>query len=389
MSNKIDVNVLKQPVGVLSNENEKFIFTYTHIRDFVSLTMPTRTQQYVNNKLHPIFEMNLPEGYLLSIIKKHFSKIVKTDEFGILKLISKGVKGRITYNSTEDNTENSLELNDLLNPQSANLFEELVSKFALNSAISGVQPKVLANIQNKATLKYDNYIVKSWGKEYPELALNEYYCMLLAKYANIPVPEFYISSDAKLFIMKRFDILEDDTILGFEDMCVLQAKQSDEKYDGSYESIAKSIKTFVSPKYKKKSLKDFFKIIVINNILQNGDAHLKNFGLVYENIESIKLAPAYDIVSTTFYIKNDILALNLLGSKKWWDKKYILRFGMENCELTKHEVTLLYDECINASKKVLSTIETNMVKEKNEDKKSLLKHLKNLLELTLDLSQGF
>ncbi|WP_297482210.1 HipA N-terminal domain-containing protein, partial [Sulfurimonas sp.] len=88
MSDKIDVNVLKQPVGVLSNENEKFIFTYTHIRDFVSLTMPPRTQQYVNNKLHPIFEMNLPEGYLLSIIKKHFSKIVKTDEFGLLKLIS-------------------------------------------------------------------------------------------------------------------------------------------------------------------------------------------------------------------------------------------------------------------------------------------------------------
>jgi len=380
MSDSIEVNVLKQPVGMLSNEDEKFIFTYTHTDAFVSLTMPPRTQQYINNKLHPIFEMHLPEGYLLSIIKKHFSKIVKTDEFGLLKLISKGVQGRITYNTTENSPKNSLTLDDLLNPQSSNLFEELVSKFALNSAISGVQPKVLANIHNKATLKYDNYIVKSWGGEYPQLALNEYYCMLLAKYANIPVPEFYISNDAKLFIMKRFDILENGKILGFEDMCVLQAKQSDDKYDGSYESIAKSIKIFVSPKYKKRSLKDFFKIIVINNLLQNGDAHLKNFGLLYENIENIKLAPAYDIVCTTFYIKNDILALNLLGSKKWWEKKYILRFGMESCELTKYEVNLLYDECINAGKKVLALIKKNILKEEDEDKKKLLNHLKNLLQ---------
>ena len=141
-----------------------------------------------------------------------------------------------------------------------------------------------------------------------------------------------------------------------------------------------SIKTFVSPKYKKRSLKDFFKIIVINNILQNGDAHLKNFGLIYENIENIKLAPAYDIVSTTFYIQNDILALNLLGSKKCWDKKYILRFGIQSCELTKHEVNLLYDECINAGQKVLTEIENHLEKEKNEGKKELLKHLKNLLK---------
>jgi len=105
-----------------------------------------------------------------------------------------------------------------------------------------------------------------------------------------------------------------------------------------------------------------------------------NFGLVYEDIENIKLAPAYDIVCTTFYIKNDILALNLLGSKKWWDKKYILRFGMGSCELTKHEVNLLYDECTNAGKKVLTLIEESLLVEEDKDKKELLNHLKNLLQ---------
>ena len=384
MQDSLKVDVNDTFIGKLSCENDKFIFSYLqNDSDFLSLTMPSRTEQYLNTKLHPIFEMHLPEGYLLSIIKKHFSKLVKTDDFGLLKLISSSINGRITYESNISNKNRFLKLDDLLNPVSDNLFEELVSMFALNSALSGVQPKVLAIIENKATLKYDNYIVKSWGDEYPELALNEYYCMNILKYANIDVAEFYISSDDKLFIMKRFDI-KDNEKLGFEDMCVLQAKQRDDKYEGTYEQVVKTIKTFVSPKYKKSSLKQFFKMVVINNIIQNGDAHLKNFALIYSDIKNIKLSPAYDVVSTTAYIKNDIPALHLLGSKKWWDKKYLLRFGVESCDLSKNEAKELYDECIDASKKVIDELECRMANEKNDNKLMIMNHLLELLQKVSD-----
>ena len=114
--------------------------------------------------------------------------------------------------------------------------------------------------------------------------------------------------------MKRFDVTEDGRYLGFEDMCVLQAKQREDKYEGSYEQIAKTIKIFVSSRYKKSSLMDFYKMVVINNLLQNGDAHLKNFGLLYRDINEIKLAPAYDVVTTTLYIQKDIPVLHLFGS---------------------------------------------------------------------------
>lgn len=381
MQNSIDVNISNNFVGRLSNESEKFIFSYdTDNADFVSLTMPFRNEQYLNSKLHPIFEMHLPEGYLLSIIKKHFSKLTKTDDFGLLKLMSSSIKGRITYSEKKDQNKNTLNLEELLNPSSEDLFEELVSRFALTSSLSGVQPKVLASIENKATLKYDDYIIKSWGEEYPQLALNEYYCMKIVKYSSIDVPEFYISSDDRLFIMKRFDILDDEIKLGFEDMCVLQAKQRDDKYEGTYEQIVKTIKTFVSPKYKKSSLEQFFKMVVINNIIQNGDAHLKNFGLVYSNIKDIKLSPAYDVVSTTAYIKNDIPALHLLGSKKWWDKKYLLRFGIESCELSNAKAKTLFDECINATLKVAKEIENRLKIENDDNKKTILNHILKLLK---------
>ena len=58
----------------------------------------------------------------------------------------------------------ALTLEDLLHPKQEDLFSELISRFALVSPLSGVQPKVLAQVENKATLKLDDYIVKAWGQ---------------------------------------------------------------------------------------------------------------------------------------------------------------------------------------------------------------------------------
>lgn len=371
MNDQIDVKVDTQNVGVLFKEDEIYEYVYQNEQNFISLTMPIRKRAYKSKQIHPIFEMHLPEGYLLSIIKKHFSKLTKIDHFNLLKIMSNSIHGRITY-GYKNKQENILTLNMVLNSKDENLFSELVKKFALNSAISGVQPKVLAQMQNKATLQTQDFIVKSWGEDYPELALNEYLCMSVAKKANIPTPLFYLSNNRKLFIMERFDVKKNGKYLGFEDMCVLQGKNTDEKYEGSYEHIAKTIKTFVSPQNKKLSLINFFKIIVINYLLKNGDGHLKNFALLYDNIKNITLAPAYDIVTTTAYIKNDIPALFLMGSKKWWGKEYLLRFGEEVCDLTKKEVNDVYECCIKAKNEILETFE----KYENNNTKNFLNILK-------------
>lgn len=361
MNDILKVQVENENSGALSFEDNKYIFSYkTEDKEkFISLTMPVRNKSWDSNQLHPIFEMHLPEGYLLSIIKKHFSKFSKTDDFGLLKLLSSSIKGRLSYEVGEKSALKPLSLDDLVHSKNKNLFDELVNRFALNSPISGVQPKVLAQIENKATLKLEDYIVKSWGEDYPELALNEFLCMEVLKEAKIPVPKFYLSDDRKLFIMKRFDIKEDNSYLGFEDMCVLQGKQRDDKYEGTYEQVVKTIKTFVSAKYKKEALSNFFKMIVLNFLLKNGDAHLKNFGLVYDGIQNINLAPAYDVVTTTVYIKNDIPALHLLGSKKWWSEKHLLRFGVETCDLTPKEAKSLYDVCVEARNRVVEKYKSN------------------------------
>ena len=195
MKDKLLVKTDDNLSGLLSIENEEYIFSYetTEDKNFISLTMPVRNKSWNSKQLHPIFEMHLPEGYLLSIIKKHFSKFTKTNEFGLLKLMSPSIKGRLSYQTENLEKNKPLVLDDILHSKDDKLFDELIDRFALNSPISGVQPKVLAHIQNKATLKLEQYIIKSWGDEYPQLALNEYICMSIVKKANIPVPEFYIS----------------------------------------------------------------------------------------------------------------------------------------------------------------------------------------------------
>ena len=370
MRDSLNVDIDKIFSGNIIKENREYIFSYKtqDKNQFISLTMPVREKNYIGINLFPIFEMHLPEGYLLSIIKKHFSKILKTDEFGLLKLTAKNIKTRITYEGVDAYLSDSLSLENLIHPKDENLFDELVNRFALRSSLSGVQPKVLATVEDKATLSLDEYIVKSWGDDYPHLALNEYYCMSVLKKAGVRVPRFYISDDNKLFIMKRFDIKEDRSYLGFEDMCVLQAKQRDDKYEGSYEAIAKSIKIFVSPRHRKNALRQLFKMVVINSMVKNGDGHLKNFGLVYDGYEDINIAPAYDVVCTTMYIKKDIPALSLLGSKKWWNKKLLFRFALESCELTNKDTNKLYDECVIAIKEVSLEVQKDMKSYSNQEK---------------------
>jgi len=349
MSDSLKLYINKTYTGNLSFEDDKYIFNYIqNAKDLVSLTMPIRSASWVDKKLHPIFQMNMPEGALKDTIKNHFSKIQTMDDINLLKLIGPYMLGRVKFEKIIEVKE-SLELDDILNSKKQNLFEELMQRFAIKSGVSGVQPKLLLQAHNKTTMKFEHYIVKSWEQNYPNLALNEYFCMRAIQNANLPTPEFYISDDLKMFIMKRFDIDEDGTYLGFEDMCVLTARGTEEKYDGSYEEIARVIKDIISPQKRKESLKILFKAVVMNHLLGNGDGHLKNYGILYkDDFTNSYLAPIYDVITTKIYIKNDIPALKLGDGKLWWKEKTYKTFAKLSCKLSNKEYKNILLECQEA-----------------------------------------
>jgi len=224
-----------------------------------------------------------------------------------------------------------------------------MERFAIRSGVSGVQPKLLLSAQNKTTMKFEHYIVKSWQKEYPQLALNEYFCMRAIQNANLQTPEFYMSEDMSLFVTKRFDVKDDDTYLGFEDMCVLTARGTEEKYDGSYEELARLIKDIIPPQNRRNALVTLVKAMIMNHFLRNGDGHLKNYGVLYEDdYEDANLAPIYDVITTTMYIKKDIPALSLGANKLWWREKSYKNFAKSSCGFSVKEYEEIVSSCVLA-----------------------------------------
>ena len=126
----------------------------------------------------------------------------------------------------------------------------------------------------------------------------------------------------------------DGASLGFEDMCSLQALGTAQKYAGSYERVAKSIRDFVSGDHLPAAREQFFAMLVLSVMLRNGDAHLKNFGVLYASpLGPVTLAPVYDIVTTTVYLRKDVPALSLAGTKKWWPRKMLERFAVSHLSL--------------------------------------------------------
>ncbi|MDO8843297.1 HipA domain-containing protein [Methylicorpusculum sp.] len=136
---------------------------------------------------------------------------------------------------------------------------------------------------------------------------------------------------------------------------------------------------FCSPVNKMRSLQQFFKMVVLNNCLQNGDAHLKNFGLLYDDLSAIRLAPAYDVVRTKVYIKQDIAALTLLGSKRWWEQAYLLRFAVVSCGLTAKIAHRLLEECRVALGEVRELVNRRLLDESVAKKREVLEHLSVLM----------
>lgn len=320
----------------------KYIFAYDPSADAgaqVSLTMPVRLESWVSRELHPIFQMNLPEGALLEAIRSAIAKVIGEDDLSILRVTGGNQVGRNRYalpsNGSPQISETPESLDELLAyPDTTELFHELVTKYALRSGISGVQPKVLLDASQRGTVTSAGYIVKSWGTDYPYLAANEYFCMTAAKRAGLPTPEFFLSNNGGLFIMRRFDITPEGEAIGFEDMCSLQALGTARKYASTYERVSKSIRDFVSGNNLMKAREQFFSTLILSVMLRNGDAHLKNFGVLYTiPLDTVELAPVYDVVTTTAYISKDVPALTLAGTKKWWPRKLLERFAVAHLSL--------------------------------------------------------
>ena len=114
--------------------------------------------------------------------------------------------------------------------------------------------------------------------------------------------------------MRRFDRGADGERIHIEDFAQVFGLYPARKYDGAAShDIASVLNVAISPF----AALEFVRRLTFSVVMGNGDMHLKNWSLIYPDQRRTALAPAYDFLSTTPYIKDDKSALKVSRSARF------------------------------------------------------------------------
>ena len=285
-----------------------------------------------NQRLHPVLSNLLPEGSLRELIAQGL-KVHVDNEFHIFAYLGEDLPGALVATPMESDEAPDSVLAAHGRVRAVKFKKEnREHKFSL----AGVQMKFSMkekdgryNLSQGDTL--GDWIIKTPSTRYKNVPLNEYTAMSLAAMAGVDIPKIKLIELDKLdklppinlpderqaFAIKRFDRSEDRRIY-MEDFAQILVKYPHEKYGAaSYEQIGR-----VVYEYSGNGLADAQQLarwLLVNILLANGDAHLKNWSLLYQDHITPRLAPAYDIVTTSVYIEDERkYALNLGKTKQWY-----------------------------------------------------------------------
>jgi serine/threonine-protein kinase HipA len=299
--------------------------------DFVSLTMRVRQDPYLwDDVLHPVFQMNLPEGYLLQVLQEQFGPHIGASPMALLSVVGRNMIGRIQIapSGTDlDEPPKPVDVAGLLQgDNSEEAFNELVRQHA-TSGVSGVVPKFLdgdvekvsKGPHKKATLLTHQHIIKGSSRHLPFVSLNEHLCMQVVQ-RMMPAARTEISRDGHALVVHRFDVDEQGARhWGMEDFCALLGLRPAAKYETTWERIAKAVRDHVPVANRPTTFRHMATLLLLTYALRNADCHAKNIALLYTRHDDVHLAPAYDMITTAAYpdYQRNPPAIAFMGKKTW------------------------------------------------------------------------
>lgn len=345
---KLAVHLLGRQVAVLEQAGDfKSVLTYLPDAgpdDFVSLTMPVRTESYVwDDQLPPALQMNLPEGYLLQVLQEQFGPHIGASPIALLSVIGRNMVGRIQVaapGAALDEPAKPIEVADLLRgDNSQEAFAELVRQHA-TSGVSGVVPKFLDAQKEparppaplarhrKASVITRRHIIKGSNRQLPFVALNEHLCMEVARRV-MPTAATEVSDDGQALVVHRFDVDENgQPHWGMEDFCSLLGLRPAAKYDTTWERIARAVRDHVPGARRLETYRQLASTLLLTYALRNADCHAKNLALLYTSRADVHLSPTYDMLTTSVYagFRHNPPGIGFMGKKTWAPGKNLQKF---------------------------------------------------------------
>lgn len=297
----------------------------------ISIHLPFSEESFSAFDTKNFFEGLLPEGFTRRCVAGWLHADMD-DYLTILSGLGKECLGAIRIVAENETGQamsyKKLTLDDVkqLAKEGATEAAELVTKAHLS--LTGASGKVGLYYDEELGDWYlplgaapSTHIVKQSHVRLDGIVTNEQLCMLTAKKLGITIPESFVinlgdgDDQDVLFATKRYDrVLNRDgkRIDGLsvpyrlhqEDFAQAMGIASGNKYEHNNSGYLKQMFDIIRER-SAEPIKDqlaLWDICIFNYLIGNTDNHIKNVSLLYsENLKSVRLAPAYDIVSTVIY----------------------------------------------------------------------------------------
>lgn len=328
---RLEVRRYEQLAGMLSTvsgADVEFAYDPDYAADdsvpAISLSLPKRVEAYAAAEALPFFEGLLPEGNARDEVARYLH-VSRSSPMRLLRALGSECAGVISIvdPDVEDATEPERPWYRPIEP--AELAKILRNESGAAVRIVAEGRLSLAGAWNKVPLyrsvpegveadgwfvpmshAASSHIVKVFDARYPDIALNEAFCMRLARACGIDAPDVaIIDIGVPIFVAARYDRVRGESglrRLAQEDFCQALGVRSADKYesDGG-PGIANMFRlvreSFTEPAVSQRQL---LERVVFNYAIGNCDAHAKNFSILYRG-GKVTLAPAYDLVSTCVY----------------------------------------------------------------------------------------
>ncbi len=282
-------------------------------------------------RLPAFFSNLLPEGILRELLARR-AGVSPTREFFLLAQLGRDLPGAVVVEPDGPLTAEG-ELADELPAPSPTL------DHPLRFSVAGLQLKF--SVQERAgrwvlpvSGEGGHWLLKVPHPDFKGVPLNEFSMMEWARRVAIDVPAVklvplasveglpaeLVFTEPQALLVKRFD-RDGERRVHVEDFLQVLNRHPDEraKYRAtSYDTLGRILLSLANGGTA--DVRELVRRLVFNAAIGNGDAHLKNWSLLYADPRWPRLAPAYDLVSTVHYLPSEPgAALNVARTKRYED----------------------------------------------------------------------
>lgn len=343
MSRLLDVYLKDVLVGKLCQDNTARLF-FTYNVDYlksdglpISISMPLQEKPFEDNIVRPFFSGLLPDDIVRQRLARYLG-LSEKNPFSLLEAIGGECAGALSLYSDGERAQVSEQEVEILDDQKLSEILNLLKSRPLLAGDDGLRLS-LAGAQDKIAvgLKNDNicimrgttpttHILKPSVSDIEDSVHNELFCMRLANMVGIETPNVDIKfvNGMPYFLVERYDRVKGPKgiiRLHQEDFCQSLSIMPEQKYEREGGPSIEECLELISENSLMSADDSIFFLerIIFNYIIGNADAHGKNYSFIYED-KGVRLAPAYDLLSTAIYPElSNKMAMKIGGKYKPMD----------------------------------------------------------------------